>query len=286
MSNSSNNFQTQIFLDSGNPQETEKVINLLGFLDGQTTNPSLVAKSPQVQEFLQNKTSITNADLLSAYQEVVQTIHQLIPQGSISIEVYADQESSYLDLLEQAEQMQQWIPSPHIKFPTTKAGLQAAAKFTENGGKTNMTLVFSLAQAYAVALATHSQSPQQVFVSPFIGRLEDEGYRGADLLTQIQDLYRQYDFQVNILAASLRTLSHLKFCLENNLDIVTMPYKMISDWAEQQFDLSSFEMPGEGLQPLSSKVSEVDSWEKLDISHYKTDEGLQKFANDWRKLLT
>src|SRR5690348_2556977 len=95
------NLRTKLFLDSGDPEETKKAIALLGFLDGQTTNPSLVARNPTVQEKIAKGEKFTKEEIYAKYRFIVQDIAHLIPHGSVSIEVYADEETSASEMLKQ-----------------------------------------------------------------------------------------------------------------------------------------------------------------------------------------
>src|SRR3989338_5869704 len=142
--------KTKIFLDSGDPKETKSIFSLLGFLDGQTTNPSLIAKNPQAQARLINGEKFNRDEVYSFYQNVIKEIYQVIPNGSISIEVYADQKITVTEMVKQALIMNSWIPGPHIKLPVTSAGLETAAILIKKNVKVNMTLCFSQQQAAAV----------------------------------------------------------------------------------------------------------------------------------------
>ena len=112
--------KTKIFLDSGDPQETREALSVLGFLDGQTTNPSLIAKNPNA---IGKKFSA--AEVLNFYENVVKEVSSLIPQGSVSVEVYADKDTSSEEMLDQAKEFYGWIPNAHIKYPTITEGLKA-----------------------------------------------------------------------------------------------------------------------------------------------------------------
>ena len=165
----------RIFLDGGDPNDTRAVIAQLGFLDGQTTNPTLIAKNPEVRARLEHGERFQREELLAFYRGVVADIAALIPDGSVSIEVYADRNTAAEEMLAQAREMFAWIPNAHIKFPITAAGLTAAAQAIAEGMRVNMTLCFTQAQAAAVHAATRGAAPGAVFVSPFVGRLDDRG---------------------------------------------------------------------------------------------------------------
>lgn len=127
------NLKTKIFLDGGDPEETKEIISLLGFLDGQTTNPTLIAKNPEAQA------RIARGEKFSK----VEKISSLIPGGSVSVEVYADKSTAAEEMLKQAGEMFSWIPNAHIKFPITSEGLEVAEQFVRAGKRVNMTLCFS-----------------------------------------------------------------------------------------------------------------------------------------------
>src|SRR3989344_5384486 len=149
-----NNLKSKIFIDGGDPKETEEIKNLLGFLDGQTTNPTLVSKNPEAAKKLEKGEKFLKQELLEFYKEIVQKVSSLIPDGSISIEVYADKETKAEEMLNQGKEMFTWIPNAHIKFPTIKEGLIAAERAVKEGMRINMTLCFSQEQAAAVYAAT------------------------------------------------------------------------------------------------------------------------------------
>ncbi len=282
----SNNFgSSKVLLDSGDPIETIEAIKLLGKLDGQTTNPSLVAKSSRVVDYVNNGNKFSEAELIDVYKEIIKEISVLIPDGSVSIEVYADKESTAKDLLKQAEIMYTWIPNAHIKFPTIKAGLVAAETFVKSGGRVNMTLVFNQRQAQAVHLATTSlASSGDVFISPFIGRLDDLGLNGLDAVFNIQKYFAQVGSKVQVLAASIRHKDHIKACIDNKVDILTLPLTAIKEWVETESDFTYSPNPNLEHIPYLD-LEHQETWEKVDIYHELTSKGLDKFASDWTSLL-
>src|SRR3989338_368897 len=138
----STGLNTRIFLDGGDPKETREILELLGFLDGQTTNPTLISRNAEVKARLSKNKKFSVQEIYEFYREVVKELAALIPEGSISIEVYADKNTSAKEMLAQGRQMYHWIPNAHIKFPTTAEGLQAAKHAVEEGMRVNMTLCF------------------------------------------------------------------------------------------------------------------------------------------------
>jgi transaldolase len=138
-----NNIKTRIFLDGGNPKETREIIALLGFLDGQTTNPTLISRNPEAKKSLDRGERFSEKEIFNFYQQVVQEISRLIPDGSISIEVYADLQTTAEKMLLQGKEMFSWIPNAHIKFPSAREGLRAAQQAVKEKMRVNMTLCFT-----------------------------------------------------------------------------------------------------------------------------------------------
>jgi transaldolase len=113
-------------LDGGNPEETRQIINLLVFLDGQTTNPALISRNPKAKHHLEQGKKFSEEVIINFHQEVVLKISVLIPLGAISIEVYSDPSTSAMQMLSKGKEMFSWIPNAHIKFSSLKEGLKAA----------------------------------------------------------------------------------------------------------------------------------------------------------------
>ncbi len=151
------NLRTRIFLDGGDPHETRESVLLLGFLDGQTTNPTLISKNPEVRERLEKGKKFSEKEILNFYRDTVKEISSLLPRGSVSLEVYADRSTAAEKMLEAGKEMFSWIPNAHIKFPTAKEGLKAAERALKEGLRINMTLCFSQQQAAAVYAATRGR---------------------------------------------------------------------------------------------------------------------------------
>jgi transaldolase len=275
-----NDKTTNIFLDSGDPAETAQMFELLGFLDGQTTNPSLIAKSPQVQEFLKFQ-KFTRGELFEKYHQIALQIRQVIPAGKISAEVYADANSTVNELLEQAYQIAQWFPGIFVKLPITTAGLAAAEQLVADGISVNMTLCFSQDQAAAVHAATKNfQGNAKVYVSPFIGRLDDIGQNGADLIKNIQNMYNQWNSHVGVLGASIRSVEHINVCMEQEISAITIPFKLI----KEIYDGAVSVIEQRTLSSIEYKALEETIWSEYTIEHELTTKGLEKFAADWNAL--
>lgn len=277
----------KIFLDGGDPKETKEVIELLGFLDGQTTNPSLIAKNPQVFKKLE-KEKFTQEELLELYKNVVQEISSLIPSSSISIQVYSDKNTQAGKMLKQGQEMFTWIPNAHIKYPTTLEGLKAAAQSVKLEMRVNMTLMFSQTQAAAVYSATKGAQKGQVIISPFIGRLDDIGQNGMSLIENIIKMFENSDGHVEILAASIRNMDHLLYNFKLGTDIATLPSKLIKQWKDagvpRPDDKFNYHK-GSSQDITYQELNLTKPWEEFDLQHNLTDKGLEKFANDWNSLI-
>lgn len=278
--------QTKIFLDSGDPNETKQLFSLLGFLDGQTTNPSLIAKNPDVQGKRFSKQEISEL-----YKSVVQEIAIVLPNESISIEVYADLETTAAEMITQAKEMYSWADTACIKLPITTAGLQAAEKLSQEGMRLNMTLCFSQEQAAAVYSATQGATKGSVYISPFDGRLDDIAYNGMDVIENIIRMYEEGDGHVEVLAASIRNVNHLLYAIHIGANIVTVPGSVLRDWAALDMRLPSITMPDlddakRDIQNIPYQELDLRAqWQSFDIQHDLTDQGLTKFAEDWNELV-
>lgn len=273
------NLKTKIFLDSGDPQETKEALNILGFLDGQTTNPTLISKNPQAKERLDRGDKFTKEEIYIFYKKVIKEISILIPKGSVSIEVYADAGTSADDMYRQGKEMYSWIPNAHIKYPITSPGLSAAERLIRAGMRINMTLCFTQEQAAAVYAATKGAKKGDVFVSPFVGRLDDKGENGMDLIANILKMYNHGDGHVEVLTASVRSLEHFLNALKIGSDIITAPITILKEWAKTGMTIPK-------LKTIKySEIAISKPWTRYNIAHELTEKGLQKFSNDWNELI-
>lgn len=188
----------EFFIDTGDINEI-KLAYQWGFVDGVTTNPSLVAKSGK-----------KNADLIREIAEIV--------DGPISAEVIAlDAEG----MIKEGTELSKIHKNVVIKLPMTKDGMIACKHFSQSGIKTNITLIFSANQALLAA------KNGATYVSPFVGRLDDVGQTGLDLIQEIRQIFNNYGFETKILAASLRHSTHVKDCALVGADTATLPFKVI-----------------------------------------------------------
>jgi len=280
--------KTKIFLDGGDVEETKKIISLTGFLDGQTTNPTLISKNPETRRRLEKGDNFTEEEIYSFYKNVAGEISSLIPLGSISIEVYADLSTSASQMLQQGREMFSWIPNAHVKFPVNSEGLSAAQQAVKEGLRVNMTLCFTQEQAAAVYAATSGAKKGDVFVSPFIGRLDDRGENGMALIDNIIRMFHKGDGHVMVLTASVRTYDHLMYALRLGSDIITAPFSILKEWGEKGLPIpgEDFVYGSKDLKDIPYKdIDMYKNWQEYDISHDLTVKGMDKFSSDWNALI-
>jgi transaldolase len=210
----------QFFLDTAEIAEIQQALEW-GMVDGITTNPSLIAKAGK------------------PYLKTVQEIAKLVP-GPVSGEVLA---MDYPTIMDQGKRLSDLAENVVVKVPLVPDGLRAVRSFAEQGIRTNVTLCFSAAQALLAAKAGAA------YISPFVGRLDDVGQDGMDLIEQIVTMYQNYDFQTKVLVASVRHPIHVVQAGMLGADVVTLPFKVL----EQLY------------------------------KHPLTDVGLERFLSDWQK---
>lgn len=188
----------EFFLDTGMISEIKEAVSL-GIIDGVTTNPSLIAKTGRKQE------------------DVIHEICGII-DGPISAEVIATDAEG---MIREGTELSQIHKNVVIKLPLTEAGITACKYFSKKGIKTNVTLCFSMNQALLAAKVGAT------YISPFIGRLDDVGQNGLDLITEIRQMYDIYGFKTKILAASIRHVTHVREIALIGADVGTMPLSVI-----------------------------------------------------------
>ena len=186
------------FLDTGLVEEIKEA-SKMGILNGVTTNPSLIAKSGRSQE------------------EVIKEISEIV-NGPISAEVIATDTEG---MLKEAEKLAKIHENVVIKLPMTEAGIAACCKLSERDIKTNVTLVFSVNQALLAAKAGAT------YVSPFLGRLDDIGHDGMALIEEMRRVFDNYGYPTQVLAASIRTTTHVRDAALIGADVATMPFKVL-----------------------------------------------------------
>ncbi len=280
--------KTKIFLDSGDPGDTRRVIDRLGFLDGQTTNPSLIAKNPTAQERLASGSKFSKQEVFDFYKKVVTEISGLIPNGSVSVEVYADQHTRHEEMMRQAHDMWEWIPNALIKFPTNHEGLSAGRSALLDGMRVNMTLVFTEEQAAAVYTATKGAKRGDVVISPFVGRWDDIGYNGMDLIKNILEMYKEGEGHVEVLSASVRTIEQFLYALALGTDCITAPTPLLLEWADKGMPDPGKDFPynPEGLKEIPFHNIPLDQhWDTYPLSHELLEKGIERFVKDWNGLI-
>jgi transaldolase len=281
--------KTKILVDGGDPQETVRVKSLVGFVDGQTTNPTLISKNPEVRELISSGHKFSPQEELDEYKGIVQAIAPLVGDAGVSIEVFADFDTTGEQMLAQGFS---WIPNAYVKYPCTHEGLRAAQMSLRDGIRVNMTLCFSQEQAAAVYAATKG-SKEPVYVSPFLGRLDDRGEDGMDLVRNIKKTYEAGDGHVYVLAASIRNLNHLLGSFALQAELATAPAKVWEEWAAASFPLpgkdfayKGVDKAGNQLRPIPYKSLDLNlPWESFDIHHDLTTKGIQQFVSDYKATL-
>lgn len=188
----------KFFLDTAKIEEITQAA-AMGFLDGVTTNPSLVAQTGK------------------SYLQVIQEICKVC-KGPVSAEVLA---TDYAGMMEEARRWRKVAKNVVVKIPLTGDGLRAVKTCTEEGIPTNVTLCFNATQALLAAKAGAT------YISPFLGRLDDIGIEGMEVAQEIRSIYHNYEFSTQILAASLRHPLHVKQAALLGVDVITIPFKLL-----------------------------------------------------------
>ena len=284
--------KTKILVDGGDPEETLRVKQLIGFVDGQTTNPSLIAKNPEIRERIASGHTLSPQEEKDEYRKIVQAISPLVGDAGVSIEVFADMDTKAEEMFAQGEEMFSWIPNAYIKYPCTREGLRAAEISVRRQIRVNMTLCFSQEQAAAVYAATRG-SGEPVYVSPFVGRLDDRGENGIDLVKNIKKMYEDGDGHVYVLAASIRHVDHLLASFATGAELATVPAKVLVEWAtkdfpmpDKDFSYKAVDASGKPLKAIPYKALDLKRpWQSFDIAHELTTVGIQKFVADYRSTL-
>jgi transaldolase len=210
----------KFFLDSANLDELRAGV-AMGLVDGCTTNPSLIAKEKR------------------PFRPLVEEICATVP-GDVSLEVVA---IDYEGMIKEGKELAQVAPNVVVKVPLTKDGLRAVRHLSGEGIRVNQTLCFSATQALLSAKAGAT------YISPFLGRLDDIAHVGMDLIVDICQIYRNYGFTTQVLAASIRSPLHVRDAAKAGAHVCTLPFAVL---------------------------------EQL-MKHPLTDIGLKKFLDDWNK---
>ncbi len=197
----------KIYLDTGNIDEIKK-ISEIGLIDGVTTNPSLIAKE--------------GGDFTSTIKEIVKILNKNCINKNFTVSAEVTNISSAESIIKEARKLSEISKNVIVKIPITFEGLKAVKVLSEEEIRCNMTLCFSANQALLAAKAG------AWCVSPFVGRVDDEGYDGIELIADIRRVYDNYGFKTKILAASIRGVRDVSDCSKIGADIVTIPAKIFS----------------------------------------------------------
>jgi len=192
----------KFFIDTADLAQIKEA-NDLGILDGVTTNPSLMAKVGIKGE----------AAVINHYKTIAEIVN-----GDVSAEVVS---TEFKEIIEEGKKLHAIHPNIVVKVPMIKDGIKALKWFSDNGIKTNCTLVFSAGQAILAAKAGAN------YVSPFIGRIDDSSWDGVELIAQIAQIYAVQGYETEILAASIRSALHIVKCAEAGADVITSPLEPI-----------------------------------------------------------
>ena len=211
----------KIFIDTANIAHIKEAASW-GVVDGVTTNPSLIAKEGR------------------DFKETIKEISKIV-DGPISAEVLSDKAE---DMVKEAKELATWSKNVVVKIPMTAEGLKAVSELKKKGIKTNVTLVFSVNQALLAAKAGAS------YVSPFVGRLDDQGWDGMSMIWDLVDIFQQYGFDTQIIVASVRHPLHATEAAQSGAHIATIPFDVL----------------------------------KKMLNHPLTDDGIARFKKDWASV--
>ncbi|MBX9852920.1 MAG: fructose-6-phosphate aldolase [Cytophagaceae bacterium] len=221
----------KFFIDTANLNEIREA-HQLGVLDGVTTNPSLMAK-----EGIKGRDGI-----FKHYKAICDIV-----DGDVSAEVIS---THFSEMIKEGEELAALDNKVVVKVPMIKDGLKAIKYFSKSGIRTNCTLVFSAGQALLAAKAGAT------YVSPFVGRLDDIGHDGMDLVSQIISIYENFNYETQVLAASVRHTTHLLRCAELGADVVTCPLNVITS-------LLTHPLTDSGLEKFLADYNKVNKLEKV-----------------------
>lgn len=289
----------KFLLDSGDPDEYRRIVSLAKQKErelwGATTNPTLIAKKLTGQK-------IKKEEAFALQKKIVLEILEIVP-GAVSAEVYADEKTTAEEMIEQGKDIATWHDRVVVKLPTTIEGFKARTELRKENIVTNNTLVFSQEQIFAICL--HEQIVQQQFslptpkwppfISPFVGRLDDIGQLGIDLVANGMKIKKLLKPTLWMLEASVRSVQHINEGEELGSELITAPAKVYTSFFQgesitertQLASIPYWEPPEELL-----KINSIDAFmdaltsETLNIKHDLTEKGIVRFAQDWNALIT
>ncbi len=290
---------TRFILDSGDPEEYYAIKKLLTKHDkelwGGTTNPTLIAKKLSDRK-------VSAQEAFNLQKEIIQEILKIVP-GVVSAEVYSDLETEASEMIVQGREIASWHERIAVKLPTTSEGFKARTALRKENILTNNTLVFSQQQIYAICLHERlivkelgeREGEYPPFISPFVGRLDDQGEDGLKLVENGMEIKNNFKEKLWMLEASVRSVYHLIKGLELKTELMTIPAKIFYEWLESkdnpqpEKDLVKPELwiPPQTLTQIQSLEEFQKNLEEktLNISHPLTEKGLLRFAKDWQNIL-
>lgn len=303
------NMKTKFILDSGDVKEYREIAKLAeekgSQLWGSTTNPSLIAKA--AGETLQGK-KLTMDEAFALQREIVMEILTIVP-GAVSAEVYCDRETTPEQMIKQGRDIARWDSRVVVKLPTTIAGFKARTALRSESILTNNTLVFSQEQMFAICLheeiierTMQPQSKWAPFISPFVGRIDDQEFDGMDIVKQGMRLKEIFNTELWMLEASVRTVDDVRDGIRFKTELITAPAKVYREW----FSLNKEEQAEEYEINDTDMLMQIPHWDPplallttntiedfdrliesgtLNINHPLTDVGIDKFVADWKALL-
>jgi transaldolase len=286
--------RTKILVDGGDPEETLRIKSLIGFVDGQTTNPSLIAKNPEIQQRLASGHQLSEQEEKDAYKKIVQSISPLVGNAGVSIEVFADLGSRAEEMLAQGQEMFTWIPNAYVKYPCTHEGLRAAEMSVQKSIRVNMTLCFSQEQAAAVYAATRGIEGASACITVGRPTRRSRPRRHGPCPKYQEDVRTQ---RRPCACPGRKHTHHQPFALLLLLgaELATVPSKVLEEWAaagfpmpDQNFKYKPVDAKGKALKPIPYKYKELDldqPRESFDLAHELTTKGIKKFVADYQSTL-
>lgn len=282
------NLKTKIFLYSADISETQEAQRILGFLDGQTTNPKLISKLPDLQKRLSWGKKYTKEEFFKFYKQLVERISHILSGGVISMGIYADHNTTAKDLLDQAKEASAWAKNVFIKFPITQEGLLAAKEAAGLGIKIVMSHCFTQEQAQAVYAVTSGAQKGQFFIAPRIERLCYGGFNGMDIVKNIIEMYKKGDGHVGIFVTDIGNIDHLLYSLSLGVDVLSAPLRILKVWCEKGLKVPdpSFKYDVEHLKPILYKELDLSlKPDQYNIQHELTDTSIREAYMNWKTVI-
>lgn len=307
------NQMTRFLLDSGDTKEYREIAHLAKEngqeLWGATTNPTLIAQNLGSQK-------LTQDEAFKLQKDIVLEITEIVP-GAVSAEVYADEHTPAEAMIEQGKEIATWHRRVIVKIPTTLEGFKTRTELRKAHIPTNNTLVFSQEQIFAICLHEHIMQKTYgplddvwpPFISPFVGRLDDQGFDGMQLVEHGMKLPKLFQttlpkttLAIWMLAASIRKQEHMQRSVAAKSELITAPAKVYREWfttKEGERRADSETAYAKDLKPIplwtpNGKLLGMETLDEfmqaiadntLDITHPLTHVGIKRFAQDWKAIL-